>query len=147
MRMKSSDRVPKLRMYPKAATRQRARASAAKRATRSASLARASVATRATGAERGGEAPSERRCRGVRGAKPPRIKRRPRERVASRCAESGGALLHAAGPGEFPRLETFAAENGASLRWTERHRGLFPARRAVGRRLHSLAPASAAAGG
>src|SRR5437762_346287 len=31
---------------------------------------RASVNERATGAERGGVAPSERRCRGVRGAKP-----------------------------------------------------------------------------
>src|SRR4029450_13639130 len=52
--------------------------------------------------------------------------------------------LDPARPSEFPRLEAFAAENGASLRRTERHRGLFPAGRTVGGRLHALAAHPAA---
>src|SRR4029450_10882885 len=58
--------------------------------------------------------------------------------------EESREWLDPARSSEFPRLEAFAAENGASLRRTERHRGLFPAGRTVGRGLYALAAHRAA---
>src|SRR5215831_18401792 len=45
----------------------------------------------------------------------------------------------AAGPGKFPGLEAFFAEDGTSLRRLERDRGLLPARGAHGHSLDALA--------
>src|SRR6185503_1199857 len=55
--------------------------------------------------------------------------------------------LNPAGPREFPRLETFAAEDRSALRRTERYGGLFAAGRAVRGGLHALATNHAAARG
>src|SRR2546422_8443183 len=54
--------------------------------------------------------------------------------------------LNASGPGEFPRLKAFLAEDRTPLCWFEGHRRLLTAGRARGHRFHPLAGHRAARG-